>query len=79
MTIWSWTWIVWLGAFCAIEGKALANRTEGDTLSEHIWTWFSTSRSAAAGQPSGWVRLRRFSLLAFLAWLLAHFLSGGWV
>lgn len=78
MTIWSWLWVGWLAAFCTIEGPALFNKTVGDTLSEHVWKWFGTLRPSA-GQPSGWVRLRRFSLLAFLAWLLAHFLTGGWV
>lgn len=29
-------------------------------------------------RPSGWTRLRRFLTLAFLAWLVAHFLTGGY-
>jgi hypothetical protein len=78
VTVWSWLWIGWLAAFCVIEGKALFNKTEGDTLSEHVWKWFSTQRTAAKqGQPTGWVRLRRFVLLAFMAWLSVHFLTGG--
>ncbi|MGW4158710.1 hypothetical protein [Streptomyces sp. NPDC004788] len=80
MTIWSWLWVGWLAAFCAIEGRALFNKTEGDTLSEHVWKWFGTAQIAkAAGQPTGWVRLRRFALLAFMAWLSVHFLTGGMV
>ncbi|WLW38625.1 hypothetical protein [Streptomyces phage Verabelle] len=78
MTVWSWLWVGWLAAFCVIEGKALFNKTEGDTLSEHVWKWFSTRRTAAkTEQPTGWVRLRRFVLLAFMAWLSVHFLTGG--
>lgn len=64
-------WVVWLLMFGAIEGVALANKTPGDTLSEHIWRWFSIKHKGA-----GW-RARRFGLLAFLAWLVAHFLTGG--
>jgi hypothetical protein len=74
LTGWSWAWIAWLAAFVAIEGKALFNKTEGDTLSEHVWRWFGTAKLT---KPSGWVRLRRFVLLAFMAWLSVHFLTGG--
>ncbi|MFF3055009.1 hypothetical protein [Streptomyces sp. NPDC057909] len=45
MTVWSWLWVGWLAAFVVIEGKALFNKTEGDTLSEHVWRWFSTART----------------------------------
>ncbi|MEX1655529.1 hypothetical protein ABZ960_20470 [Streptomyces pseudovenezuelae] len=75
MTVWSWLWVGWLGAFVAIEGKALFNKTKGDTLSEHVWKWFATAR--VDHDPTGWVRLRRFTLLAFMAWLSVHFLTGG--
>lgn len=71
MNIWTQLWLIWLVMFGVIEWAALANKKAGDTLSEHVWRWFSI----------GWVgkgwRLRRFSLLAFLAWLVAHFLTGG--
>ncbi|WJN63257.1 hypothetical protein [Streptomyces phage phiScoe54] len=74
MSGWTWAWLAWIGLFLAIEGKALFNKTEGDTLSEHVWKWFGTSKLA---KPSGTVRLRRFVLLAFMAWLSVHFLTGG--
>ncbi|MFF7361091.1 hypothetical protein [Streptomyces sp. NPDC008125] len=74
MSGYTWAWLVWLGAFVAIEGRALFNRSAGDTLSEHVWSWFAVKGSA---DPTGWVRLRRFTLLAFMAWLSAHFLTGG--
>lgn len=64
-------WLVWLLMFGAIEGAALFNRRAGDTLSEHVWGWFSIK-----AKGTGW-RARRFALLAFLAWLAAHFLTGG--
>lgn len=69
-------WLAWLATFAVIEGKALTNKQSGDTLSEHVWRWFATQRGST-GRPSGWVRLRRFGLLAFLAWLVTHFLTGG--
>lgn len=79
MSAWSWLWLGWLAYFAVVEGAALANSRTGDTLSEHIWAWFGTARGPASGrQPSGWTRLRRFVLLAFVAWLGAHFLTGGY-
>lgn len=78
MSTWGWTalWLVWIGQFFAIEGPALFNKTSGDTLSEHVWRWFAISGSAGARRSGGY-RARRFALLAFLAWLVAHFLTGG--
>lgn len=64
-------WIIWLLMFGAIEGAALKNKREGDTLSEHIWKWFSIDNKG-----SGW-RARRAALVGFLAWLVAHMLTGG--
>lgn len=69
-------WLVWLAAFAVLEGKALFNKTPGDTLSEHVWKWFATTQGST-GKPSGSVRLRRFALLAFMGWLSVHFLTGG--
>lgn len=67
-------WLAWLGAFGVIEGRALLSRKPGATLSEHVWKWF-----AVAGDNTGWVRMRRAALLAIMAWLSVHFLTGGWV
>jgi hypothetical protein len=64
-------WLLWIAAFLGLEGKALVNKRPGDTLSEHVWRWSSVKAKGGA-----W-RLRRFGLLAFLAWLAAHFLTGG--
>lgn len=66
-------WYAWILAFFAIEGTALARRRPQDTLSDHVWTWFDIPRHPA---PLRAVRLRRISLLAFLTWLVAHFLTG---
>lgn len=71
MSGWTIAWLLWIAAFLVIEGKALFNKSWDDTLSEHVWKWFSISAKGRA-----W-RLRRFALLAGLAWLAAHFLSGG--
>lgn len=64
-------WATWLLMFAAIEGAALADKREGDTLSEHVWRWFSIKNKSR-----GW-RLRRAALLAFLAWITGHFMTGG--
>jgi hypothetical protein len=51
----------------------------GDTLSEHAWAWlgYATTGQGPLRRPSGWTRLRRFLLLAGLAWLVVHLLTGG--
>jgi len=76
MSGYTWAWLTWLGAFVAIEGRALLNKSAGDTLSEHVWQWFATAQGST-GKPSGWVRARRLGLLAFMAWLSVHFMTGG--
>lgn len=80
MSAWTWAWIGWGVYFAVVEGAALFNSRPGDTLSEHVWLWANTARGPGPSgrQPSGWTRLRRFALLAFLAWLVAHFLTGGY-
>ncbi|MEU3091958.1 hypothetical protein ACWCQ0_43815 [Streptomyces massasporeus] len=67
-------WVAWLGFFVVIEGAALHLKEPGDTLSEHIWKWFHTAKDTV---PDRTTRLRRFVLVAFLAWLSAHFLTDG--
>lgn len=82
MSVYTIAWLVWLAYFLVVEVMALFNSKPGDTLSEHVWAWFGTQRrkpGEAARKPSGWTQFRRFALLAFLAWLTLHFLSGGWV
>lgn len=76
MSGYTWAWLAWLAAFGVIEGRALFNKRDGDTLSEHVWRWFATERGSS-GTPSAWQRTRRFALLAFMGWLTAHFMTGG--
>jgi hypothetical protein len=80
MTIWDALWIGWLLIFGALEGVALANTKSGDTFSERVWAWFAIDVDADEGSRKRGVwmwRARRFSLLALVAWLAVHFLSGG--
>ena len=71
MDTFTWLWLGWIAAFLGIEGRALFNKVPGDTLSEHVWRWFSVRGKGRAWQA------RRVGLLAFMAWLAAHFLTGG--
>ena len=77
MDIWTWLWIGWIAIFAAVEGVALARKAPGDTLSEHVWKWFAVGEPRDRPTMTGWARLRRFALLAGLAWLSLHFLTGG--
>ena len=63
-------WVIWGLMFAGIEGAALFNKKQGDTLSEHVWHYFSTKQKS-----TGWL-IRRSALGVFLAWLVAHFM--GW-
>lgn len=60
-------WLIWIAQFFAIEGAAIFNKKSGDTLSEHMWKWFSIR-----DKSKGW-KARRASMFFFLAWLCAHF------
>jgi hypothetical protein len=71
MDRWTLGWVLWIAAFGALEGPALLNQTKGDTLSEHVWTWFAVTDTSHA------TRWRRLALLTFLAWLVVHLLGGG--
>lgn len=73
MDVWAWLWIGWIVAFVVIEGLALKDRDRGDTLSEHVWEWFSVKK------PGPWAKARRTLLAAFMLWLSVHFLTGGWI
>ncbi|MFI7069569.1 hypothetical protein [Micromonospora sediminicola] len=68
------TWLLWFLFFAIVEFTALFNSRAGDTLSEHVWQWFTVG----GGRPvTGWTRLRRVLLLGFMAWLTVHFVGGG--
>lgn len=73
MSGWTIAWLVWIAAFGVVEGLALANRTPGDTLSEHVWKWFGVR-----GRNGGGWTWKRYALLAFLVWLLGHLTLGWW-
>lgn len=75
MSPWLLLWIGWAVYFAIVEGMALLNSTSGDTLSEHVWAFLGYGEGKR--RPSGWTRLRRFIVLAFMAWLSVHFLTGG--
>ncbi|QEQ94035.1 membrane protein [Streptomyces phage Saftant] len=74
MTVWQWLWLGWGLTFCVIEGVALKRKASGDTLSEQVWSIFHTEKGQKWSKTT---RLRRFVLLAFMAWLSVHFLTGG--
>lgn len=75
MSWWTLLWLGWGVYFLIVEGMALFNSTKGDTLSEHVWAFLGFSDGMR--YPTGWTRLRRFIVLAFMAWLSFHFLTGG--
>lgn len=67
-------WLAWIAAFLLLELPALANKRDGDTLSEHVWRWFRVFDSRHT--PLTWAL--RTTLLLFLGWLLLH-LAFGWL
>ena len=73
MNGWTFAWIFRIVMFFVIEFSALFTKRPEDTLSQHIWRWFSIK------DKSPGYRYRRFALLAGLVWLVAHLLTGGWV
>lgn len=77
---WNALWVGWLLIFAALEGYALFRRIPGATFSEHVWEWFAIDVDAIGARKRGHVRLwraRKITLVALVAWLAVHFLSGG--
>lgn len=74
MSSWTIGWLAWIGWFAVEEGLALRTGSTAPTLSGHFWKWFAIGKNTG---PTPWVRLRRFTLLAGLAWLSLHLLTGG--
>ncbi|MFJ7004134.1 hypothetical protein ACIQWY_29515 [Streptomyces albidoflavus] len=67
--MWAAIWITWSVLFAIAEGVALANRREGDTLSENVRRLFRT-RSSKAGRALfavGW--------FGFSGWFGLHILT----
>jgi hypothetical protein len=76
VTAWTWGWIAWGAWFAVEEGVALWRVGKRGTLSYFIWTLFGT-RGGLRPSRSPWVWTRRGVLAVAMAWLVAHFLSGG--
>lgn len=67
--MWPYIWIAWTAAFAVAEGIALANRRDGDTLSENFRRLFRT-RTSKAGRAIfavGWI--------GFSGWFALHILT----
>lgn len=65
-------WLLWIIAFLVWEGLALFNKKKGDTLSEHVWDWFSVKEQSSRKRT-----IRMVGLVGFMAWLSIHFVTGG--
>ena len=69
MNGWVWAyrifWVVWLAVGIGVESLTLLNHRKGDTLSEFFWTVSKDNKLAA------------YLILAFLLWLLVHFMTRG--
>jgi hypothetical protein len=72
MSWYTWAWLLWLAWFLAVEGVALANKRDGDTLSEHVWKWFHVRDP----RPTWLVVVGRIVLGLFLLWLCLHLVFG---
>lgn len=66
-------WILWVLAFGVIEYKAIADKSEGDTLSEH---WRKLVGTGKDGQRNVLNWVFRAGTVGLLAWLLPHILTG---
>ena len=62
-------WLLWAGLFAVLEGNAIANESEGDTLSERLRGWFRTKT------PAGRLGFT-VVVVALCSWLIPHILIG---
>lgn len=73
--VWAWFLILVVLVFAVLEGIALANRRDGDTLSENTRRWIRLDH------PNRWVRASGAILFAAAAfglvgWFVPHILGG---
>jgi hypothetical protein len=70
MSNWTFAWIIWIAEFIIIEGTALLNDRDNDTLSEHLRLWFRTD-----------VKIGRTIWLlvsgVFFGWFIVHIAVAG--
>ncbi len=62
-------WYLWWVLFVILEGLALFNREDGDTLSEHIRKWFRVKDP----RPTAFTWVMRSILMVTLLWFITHF------
>lgn len=70
--------LAWIGIliwFIVWEVLAIVRKDRGDTLSEHVWSWFCLR--GAKKNKSRWCIVRRVAFFGFWTWLTVHFLTGG--
>ncbi|WP_328736552.1 hypothetical protein [Streptomyces bobili] len=67
--MWPYIWIAWTAVFAVAEGIALANKRDGDTLSENTRRLFRTctSKAGRAVFAVGW--------FGFSGWFAIHILT----
>ena len=68
-------WIFVIVWFFFWEIPAIIRKERGDTLSEHVWSWFCLKGKKDG--KSAWCIIRRVFFFGFWIWLTVHFLSGG--
>ncbi|MFM9697882.1 hypothetical protein [Streptomyces europaeiscabiei] len=67
--MWAAVWIAWSAVFAVAEGIALANKRDGDTLSENFRRLFRT-RTSKVGRA-----VFAFGWFGFSGWFAIHILS----
>lgn len=72
MNAWALAWAGWLLAFLVLEGVALLNKRDGDTLSEQFWRAFRVHDK----RPTKPVIAGRVLLGLFGLWLTIHMTFG---
>lgn len=68
--MWTALWIAWFAAFAVIEGVAIKNDVQGDTLSEHLRLWFRTDTKKGR---TVWLVVSG----VFFAWFVTHIAVAG--
>lgn len=75
MSGWTLLWFGWGLYFLIVEGMALANSVDGDTLSEHVWAWLGL-RDTTEKEVTWRTWVRRVAVLFFMTLLTVHFVIG---
>ena len=70
-------WLLWIASFMIVEGWAIKDKRQGDTLSSHVWWSLSQVEDLGPFGKAGRAVLSA-GIIGLFVWLVPHFTLGWW-